>query len=173
MVTKVLFLDRDGICNLPIIKNGKPFSPRYVNQLIFHPDIKCVVEAAKNKNYKIFIVTNQPDVARKSMTLNVANEINKLVLEHSGADDLFACYHDDSDNCDCRKPKTGLFSAALQLHQITQSESIMIGDRHSDMLAGSSFGCTTIFIDYKYSEPKVSFPDYRFDSLIETIALIK
>lgn len=73
-------------------------------------------------------------------------------------DDILVCYHDDSDNFDCRKPLPGLFNRTRDKHGIDLERSYMVGDRWRDVAAGKSAGCRTIFIDYGYVEPRPASP---------------
>jgi D-glycero-D-manno-heptose 1,7-bisphosphate phosphatase len=88
-------------------------------------------------------------------------------------DDIFVCYHDDVDNCDCRKPKAGLLTQASKKWNIDLKKSFMIGDRWIDIEAGNNVGCKTIFIDYKYDEYKPENPNFITDSLINAASIIK
>ena len=48
---------------------------------------------------------------------------------------IYMCPHQDSDNCDCRKPKPGLLLQAISEHALTPSDIIFVGDRETDMQA--------------------------------------
>jgi D-glycero-D-manno-heptose 1,7-bisphosphate phosphatase len=71
----------------------------------------------------------------------------------AGHDDLLACYHDDRDGCDCRKPRPGLLLEAAARLGIDLGRSYMIGDRWKDIACGAAAGCATVFVDYRYAEP--------------------
>jgi D-glycero-D-manno-heptose 1,7-bisphosphate phosphatase len=66
--------------------------------------------------------------------------------------EILVCYHDDKDNCDCRKPKPGLIFRAAEQYQVDLSRSWMVGDRWKDIAAGVAAGLQTIFMDYQYNE---------------------
>jgi D-glycero-D-manno-heptose 1,7-bisphosphate phosphatase len=82
------------------------------------------------------------------------------------------CYHDDQDNCACRKPQPGLLLEAAARHAINLSASFMIGDRWKDIEAGRRAGCATILIDYGYAEKGSSIPDHRVSSLPQAVEWI-
>ena len=63
-----------------------------------------------------------------------------------------ACYHDDGDACDCRKPKPGALLDAAQRHGIDLERSFMVGDRWRDIEAGQRAGCRCLFVDHGYAE---------------------
>jgi D-glycero-D-manno-heptose 1,7-bisphosphate phosphatase len=56
------------------------------------------------------------------------------------------CLHEDSDNCTCRKPKTGLFKRVLDEKDLNLKEVYFIGDKESDVIAGKNIGCKTILV---------------------------
>jgi len=80
------------------------------------------------------------------------------------------CYHSDSDNCDCRKPKAGLLLEGARRHQIDLAASFMVGDRWRDVEAGQNAGCQTILIDGEYDEKAPAQPpDVKVRSLEEAV----
>ena len=99
--------------------------------------------------------------------------MNNYLKNETKLDDLFVCYHDDHDNCECRKPKPGLILEATKKWNIDLKKSFMIGDRRKDIEAGKSAGCKTIFIDYNYKEIQPNGYDYSTDSLTKAVVLIK
>ncbi|MBF0361697.1 MAG: HAD-IIIA family hydrolase [Oligoflexia bacterium] len=174
---RAVFLDRDGVINLPIIKNNLPFSPGNLNEFIFCDGIVETIREIKNRNYLVIVVTNQPDVARGIKVKDEIEKIHQYIKKHTLVDEIYCCYHDNKDNCDCRKPKVGLFlqaqqhfssqrSQCSQCSQINFNESYMVGDRKSDMLVGRKLFLKNIFINYNYHEPAPSITDY--DYIIET-----
>ena len=80
---------------------------------------------------------------------------------------FYVCYHDDNHDCNCRKPKIGLFLKAKKKWNINFKKSIMIGDRWKDIEAGNKLGCKTYFIDYKYKESKKIMYNYKVNNLLE------
>jgi D-glycero-D-manno-heptose 1,7-bisphosphate phosphatase len=85
-------------------------------------------------------------------------------------DDVFTCFHDDGDACDCRKPRPGLVLRAAQKYGIDLSRSYFAGDRWRDVDAGATAGCKTILIDHDYKEQApVAVPDVRVKSLAEAV----
>jgi D-glycero-D-manno-heptose 1,7-bisphosphate phosphatase len=86
-------------------------------------------------------------------------------------DDIRVCPHRQSEGCDCRKPKAGMLVAAAKDHGIDLSASFMIGDRASDMIAGATAGCYTIFVRRGYAEHRGQpvFADATVRSLPEAV----
>ena len=73
-------------------------------------------------------------------------------MEELPLDDIRVCYHDDKDQCLCRKPLPGLLIEAAEQYGIDLQKSFMIGDRFKDIEAGQNAGCKTIWIRYDYGE---------------------
>jgi len=159
-INKAIFLDRDGVINLPIILDKAPYPPQDIYQLIIIPHIANTLLTLTKLGYLNIIVTNQPDVARGIQTKAKVERINNFLLGALSIDDIFVCYHDNKDNCSCRKPKAGMLLKAAKKYNIDFSKSWMIGDRTTDIEAGKKVGCKTIFIDYNYKETKSIKSDY-------------
>ncbi|SBW10896.1 putative D,D-heptose 1,7-bisphosphate phosphatase [uncultured delta proteobacterium] len=146
MTCKAVFLDRDGVLNVAVIRNGKSFPPADAASLVLTPGAKEAIERMRRAGYLCICVTNQPDVARGSRTLENVAAMNEKVAAALALDDLFMCTHDNDDHCACRKPKPGMLLDAAAKWGINLRASIMIGDRASDMEAGFAAGCQTVFI---------------------------
>jgi D-sedoheptulose 7-phosphate isomerase len=153
-----VFLDRDGVLNRPVIRDGKPFPPTTPEELELAPDVAESLLDLKARGFALFVITNQPDVARGTQTRNAVESIHRALASSLPIDDIFVCYHDDADDCACRKPRPGLLLEAQRKHNIDLSRSFFIGDRWRDIDAGHAAGCKTILIDYGYSERKPAKP---------------
>lgn len=153
---KAIFLDRDGVINkyVGFLRNIEEFEL-----------IDGVAEAVRKINesgYLAIVVTNQPVIARGEVTYRGLQEIhNKMetLLGKEGAyvDAVYFCpHHPDKGfegeipelkiECSCRKPKSGMLLKAAKDFNIDLNESWMIGDSQSDITAGKTAGCRTIFI---------------------------
>ena len=94
-------------------------------------------------------------LSRKKCAFSDGVSINKrpwYKIIHDYVDEIYTCYHSQSENCKCRKPKNYFFKEASRKYDIDFENSYMIGDRKSDIDAGNSVNCKTIFIDRSYSE---------------------
>lgn len=170
---KALFLDRDGTLNLPIMRDGVPYSPRTLKEVDFFPDIEIALKLFRDLDFVPIIITNQPDVARKLVTKEKALEINRYIQERLGIEHAFACFHDDLDLCLCRKPKPGLIHEAMNLLKIEIKRSYMIGDRWKDVEAAQSVGCPAYFIDSGYTEQMPIEPYIRVSSVLEAAISVR
>ncbi len=154
---KAIFLDRDGTINhfVGFLRN--------LDEMELNPHSAEAIRKINASEYLCIVITNQPVIARGEVTFGELREIhNKLetLLGNEGAylDGLFFCpHHPDRGyegeipelkiDCDCRKPKPGLFFKARDAYNIDLSASYMIGDSDNDILAGSNAGCKCIKIE--------------------------
>ena len=169
---RAVFLDRDGVLNRALVRNGKPYPPRSVAELEIIPGVGEAIQALKAAGWLLIVVTNQPDVARGATTREEVEKINAALGAALPIDEFHTCYHDSDAGCDCRKPRPGALIAAAARHDLDLSESYMVGDRWRDAEAGQRAGCKTIFLDYCYQEKQPEAVDYRVASLAEAAAII-
>jgi D-sedoheptulose 7-phosphate isomerase len=153
-----VFLDRDGVLNRAVVRDGKPFPPSGPEELELLPHVASSLRDLKAHGFDLFVITNQPDVARGTHTRESVEGIHRVLASSLPIDDIFVCYHDDNDHCECRKPLPGLLLEAQRKHNIDLSRSFVVGDRWRDIDAGHNAGCHTILIDYGYNERKSAQP---------------
>ncbi|OGT35038.1 MAG: D,D-heptose 1,7-bisphosphate phosphatase [Gammaproteobacteria bacterium RIFCSPHIGHO2_12_FULL_37_14] len=166
MKLKAIFLDRDGVLNKVIIKNGKPYPPDSLETVIVPTDAFSALQILKQADFLLIGASNQPDVARGKTSRFMVESINRQLLTMLPLDSIRVCYHDDADHCDCRKPLPGLLVQAALDYNIELTSCYMIGDRWRDVEAGKRAGCKTVWLDYHYQEPFLSSqPDFTTSSL--------
>jgi len=165
------FLDRDGVINASVIKEGLPFPPKSLSEVKILPGVKESIELLKSNGYVPIVVTNQPDIARGSTSPAKITEINDYISKSTGISHFYICPHDDTDDCSCRKPKPGLIWNAVEELKIDISKSFLVGDRWRDIEAGNIVGMDTYFVDYSYDEKQPNFPYKRVSSLQEVVNL--
>lgn len=164
---RAVFLDRDGVINKTIHRMGKPRAPYSKEELEFFPGVEDAIINFKNAGFVLVIVTNQPDVKRGWVPLSKVEEVNHRVQEVLGVDEIKCCFHDSSDNCECRKPRPGMILEAARSWEIDLENSFMVGDRYSDVDAGKRAGCFSILVGPGDEEGVVIEPDFRAASLLE------
>jgi transaldolase len=161
-----VFLDRDGVINEAIVREGKPHPPSSISAVVLAPNALAEIRRLQDCGYPVICVTNQPDVARGTLPASTAHAIMEHIASAVGLDDAFVCSHDDSDGCECRKPRPGLLLEAAARHAIDLSASFMVGDRWKDIDAGAAAGCKTILIDRQWPERRpAAEPDVVVSSL--------
>ncbi|EKQ56968.1 MULTISPECIES: HAD family hydrolase [unclassified Clostridium] len=147
MVCKAVFLDRDGTINVD--KN-------YLYKIEDFEFIPGVIEALRifqDKGYKLFIITNQSCIARGYCNEEDVIKLNdwmKKKLEGNGIyiEKIYYCPHLPNaliskyrKNCECRKPKLGLFNQAVKEFDVDLNQSIAIGDKQRDLAICEKSGC--------------------------------
>ncbi|HLH12715.1 MAG TPA: transaldolase [Methylovirgula sp.] len=162
---RAVFLDRDGVLNRAVIRDGKPYPPRNLDELVLVDDARSALDRLKEKGFVLVCVSNQPDVGRGTLSRAEVDAINENLARALPLDAIEICDHDDAAGCDCRKPKPGMILSAAERFRIDLSQSFMVGDRWRDIEAGRRAGCRTILIGDGYGEPFPSDPAAKVDSL--------
>lgn len=171
--SKAVFLDRDGVINRNIVRNGRPYAPARVEEFVLLPGVPEAAAALRDAGYLIIVATNQPDLRTGKQTQASVDLMHEKMRQAVHVDDIEVCGHTDQDNCGCRKPKPGMLFNAARKHDIDLAQSWMIGDRWRDVEAGRAAGCHTIFVDYGYpAEPRPDKPDAIVRSLVEAVPII-
>lgn len=141
-----LFLDRDGVINVEKGYVGK------IEDFEFMPHIFDFLHHARNKGYRLIVITNQSGVGRQYYSAEDFHTlmywmIGELRKENIDIDGYYGCYYHDIAEDEryrrgsyYRKPNPGMILDAALQHRIDLSRSIMIGDKKTDMLAASAAG---------------------------------
>ena len=143
---KIIILDRDGVINFD--------SDHYIKSLHEWKPIPGSLEAIatlSQASYKIAVVTNQSGVQRGLFGIEVLHEIHQTLQSRVRAlgghiDGLFFCPHQPSDDCHCRKPKTGLFELVANFFQVDLNGVPAIGDAWRDIEAARAANCSPILV---------------------------
>jgi D-glycero-D-manno-heptose 1,7-bisphosphate phosphatase len=174
MRTRAIFLDRDGVLNRPVVREGKPYPPARVEDVEIYPGLREQLQRLKDLGFVLIVVTNQPDVARGTTPKKTVDDINDLIARELPAiDQVLVCFHDNSDGCDCRKPRPGMLLAGADEFDVDLARSYMVGDRRNDMQAGIAAGSRTIFVDRAYSEAPPTHYDHKVSSTHEALTIIE
>lgn len=170
---KLVFLDRDGVLN-KLVDSEELRAPRNIKELEICEGASEAVFFLSKAGYRIVVVTNQPDVSRNLNSVQNVLTINAQIKSEIPQISKFeVCFHDDSDFCTCRKPKSGLFVDYLS-ESLDQPRDIwMIGDRDSDIQAGKSVQAKTILILAENKVPNnLTKPDFTANNLLEASKII-
>jgi D-glycero-D-manno-heptose 1,7-bisphosphate phosphatase len=172
VVKKAAFLDRDGVINANVERDGRPVAPTTIEEFRLLPGVDEAVLRLKAAGFAIIVVTNQPDLATGRTSAAVVETMHAEIRRRLAVDDIKTCCHVDADNCDCRKPTPGLILQAAAERGIDLGASYVVGDRWRDIEAGRAAGCLTIFVDYGYVQDGPLRPDKIVRSLPEAVAFI-
>ena len=169
---RAVFLDRDGVLNAAVVRDGRPYPPQRVDELVILPGVRAALDELRRAGFVLLVVTNQPDVARGAQTREVVEAIHARLRAELPLDAIYCCYHDDADACACRKPAPGLLLDGARAFGVDLAASFMVGDRWRDIEAGAAAGCRTVFVDHQYRERQPRAFDARVASLSEASAWI-
>jgi D-glycero-D-manno-heptose 1,7-bisphosphate phosphatase len=169
---RAVFLDRDGVINRAIVRDGRPHPPASADELEILPRVAEALDRRKAAGFRLIVVTNQPDVARGTTARATVEAIHASLARALPIDEFRVCYHDSGDHCGCRKPEPGLLLDAGRDWQLDLSACYMVGDRWRDVEAGQRAGCATIFVDHDYTERQPSGYTHRVGSLWEAACII-
>jgi D-glycero-D-manno-heptose 1,7-bisphosphate phosphatase len=148
--TAAVFLDRDGVLNEVVWRSGRPASPRCAAELRLVPDV-ADVGRLREAGWRVFVVTNQPDVARGLLEPATLAALMERVRLATGCDDSVCCTHDDDDGCDCRKPAAGMLLDLAARWGVDLAKSFIVGDGWRDVEAGRRAGCRTVLLRRPYN----------------------
>jgi len=175
-----IFLDRDGVLIEDMDKN-----PIKANFRIL-PRVAEAIKKINKSGMLAIVVTNQPMIAKGFVSFEDVDEVHKcletlLGKEKAYLDDIYLCPHHPERgfegevielkiDCNCRKPRAGMLLKAAQDYNIDLSNSWMVGDRESDMLAGYNAGCKTILVGNTISDSESA--DFKVQDLADAVDLI-
>ena len=138
---RAVFLDRDGVINRD--------SPDYVtswDRFTFLPGARAAIAALTAAAIDVIVVTNQSALARGMMTPETLAEIHRRLVHEvtrrgGRIRAIFHCPHHPDDRCACRKPEPGLILQARARFDLDLKQTVMIGDRATDIACGHRAGC--------------------------------
>ena len=187
-MSKAVFLDRDGVINRQVYnQNTKEYeAPQNAKDLELFDWSLQSLELLYKKDYKLFLVSNQPDFAKGKTSLENLKAVHDKLHKHfidKGIlfKEYFYCYHHPDGiipeytlKCECRKPNPFYVLKAIKSHHIDKNESWFVGDRDSDILCGQASGLKTVMINNEHSKSKSrkSTPDFRVGNLMEAVQII-
>jgi D-glycero-D-manno-heptose 1,7-bisphosphate phosphatase len=172
---RAIFFDRDGVLTVDrgVEKN--------IHEMELYPEAAETVAFFRGRKFLIFVVTNQPVVARgliseEDLRVHFDDFERELLHRNSGAsiDMIYYCPHHPSANleryrvlCECRKPKPGMILRAAGEFGVDLPQSYMIGDRITDIVAGAAAGCRTVQCMTGRHEDGLIETDMVFDAGIQ------
>lgn len=142
---KIVFMDRDGTIHIDKVET------HLIDNLEFFSDTVSFMQKVISLGYDIIVITNQSGIGKGHYDIETMKEFNLYMvkeLEKYGINILAVLYcpHIKEDNCSCMKPKSGMFEKARGLFNIDMSNSIMVGDQTSDVLASINIGITENYL---------------------------
>ncbi|HEV7165462.1 MAG TPA: D-glycero-beta-D-manno-heptose 1,7-bisphosphate 7-phosphatase [Gammaproteobacteria bacterium] len=143
---KLVILDRDGVIN----QESDAYIKSPEEWFSLPGSLEAIARLHKN-GYTVVVASNQSGVGRGYFTLDTLAAIHgrlRREVEAAGGkiDGIFFCPHRPEDNCDCRKPKTGLFKQISERYKVDLRGVPMIGDTARDIIAARAMGCRPILV---------------------------
>ncbi len=143
---KMIILDRDGVINhdsAEFIKSPAEWIPI--------PGSLEAIARLNQAGYRVVVASNQSGIARELFDMATLNNIHHKLhttAQQVGADidAIFFCPHAAVDNCDCRKPKAGMFEEISKRFNISLKGVPTVGDSLRDLQAGFISGCTPYLV---------------------------
>lgn len=170
---RAVFLDRDGVINRPLVRDGKPYPPASIAEFEILLGVEEACARLKAAGWLLVIATNQPDVGRGTQRREEVEAMHAAMCERLPIDRVEVCYDPGQGQpSEFRKPAPGMLLRAAHELDIALAQSWMIGDRWRDIDCGAAAGCRTIFIDYGYDEKLRAQPTHRAPSLLEASAIV-
>ena len=173
---RAVFLDRDGVLNRPVVRDGRPFPPARMEEFELYPEVIEACAQLKEAGFLLVVVTNQPDVGRGTQTREAIEAIHiKLRVAIPSLHAIEVCFHAGSahgEQCDCRKPQPGMLLRAAAAYGIDLSGSFLVGDRWRDVDCAHAAGCRAVFIDHGYRETLKETPEFAVSSFGEAVSTI-
>lgn len=146
-MNKAAFFDRDGTINVNIGYLHEP------EKLVFVPGTPELIRRCNEAGYLVIVITNQSGIARGMFTetqMHRLHEVmNSRLQKEYGAhiDAFYFCPHlpEITGECNCRKPKPGLFLRAIKEYDIDPSTSVSFGDSRRDEIASMAAGISKFY----------------------------
>ena len=170
---RAVFLDRDGVINRPVVREGKPYPPATVAEFELLSGVEEACARLKEAGWLLVVATNQPDVGRGTQRREEVEAMHEAMCARLPIDRVEVSYDPGQGQpSEFRKPAPGMLLRAARELDIDLAQSWMVGDRWRDVDCGAAAGCRTIFIDYGYDEKLRVQPTHRAGSLLEASAII-
>ena len=170
MNKRYIILDRDGVIN--------QLSTEYIKTV---EELRLIQKSADaiailtKANFKIFVVSNQSAIGRGLTTAEEVEKINKKIniaaARLSGKiDGFYICPHLPSDNCLCRKPRTGMLKAIEKDFSISLKGSFLVGDSSQDILAAQASAMIPLLVRTGYGKKtELSFTDMNKSNIFDDL----
>jgi D-glycero-D-manno-heptose 1,7-bisphosphate phosphatase len=143
---RAIFLDRDGVINA-----NRPDHVKRWDEFVFLPRALDALRQIAASDFVVLVMTNQAAIARGQTSDAAVRDIHARMtaaVERAGGriDAVYYCPHLPEENCDCRKPRTGLYRRGAREWEIDLARSYVIGDAMADIVAAREIGAMPILV---------------------------
>ena len=164
-----VFLDRDGTIAEEV---------GYLNHASRFRIFPFAAEAIRRLNgagLPVVVVTNQSGVGRGYFPESLVRTVNELMTQQLAAveariDAIYYCPHTSADNCDCRKPKTGMLERAAREHALDLRRSFVVGDRYGDVELARNAQARSVLVRTGYGEGELAWHSAKWSTQPDHVA---
>lgn len=175
MLHKAVFLDKDGT-----IVDNSGYPDKIPTHEILQDKVLSGLKYLQAKGFRLFIVSNQPWIAKKRMTAKDTHHVFRILLKKLKKEQVrihgYAfCPHHKLEKCPCRKPSPKMILQLAGKHSLDLKESYMVGDMEADIKAGRNSGIKTVLVKTGCGGDYCSAvqPDYVIENLNKIHEVIK
>ena len=176
MKRPAIFLDRDGVLNELLFRNGRLSAPWTLEEFQMFPGIGDAVRALQAAGYRVIVLTNQPDVAHGTLRRAVLDQMHDALRSAAPVHAIYDCPHTWDEACACKKPRPGMAHRAAQEHDLDFAHSYVVGDRPADVNLAYALGIPAVLVRSEATAwnaaPMERPPAQEVASLAEAVAWI-
>ena len=149
---KAIFFDRDGVVNKLVARDGGLYSPRVLKDFIFYDDIKPCIDYLIEKNFLIFIISNQPDISRGKMTIKELEKIELVINKKLSIDEIYYSFESEFTINGTKKPSPKMLFEAREKWKIDFSKSFFVGDSIADRDCAKNANLSFILVSRSHNK---------------------
>ena len=165
---KALFIDRDGILNEAVIRQGLVHSPRNLNEVRLCPEV-AEITRVKSLGFELILISNQPDIERGLVTGEFIETYHRSLQQRFQLDALYVCPFSSPEH-PLKKPNPGMFFQAAQERNLDLRQSFHLGDTEKDTLAAARAGVRSILWERPYNQNLAA--DYRVANIDQLLRIL-
>lgn len=169
-----VFLDRDGVINVEVSYLGDPADFQLLS------GVAAALRRLNQAELPVIVVTNQSGIGRGYFSAAAVAAVHQRMyadLAAAGAhvDGVYLCPHRPDEGCACRKPAPGLLKQAARELALDLAQSVVIGDKYTDLAAGHVVGCRTVLVLTGHGTAELQHgttlaPDWVAANLVDAVA---
>ena len=143
-MSKAIFWDLQGTLGGDATADIDTFSPYTFSKSALH--------LSKQNGYLNIVITNQSKIGKGLVSMEAYKSTKASILSYFNSeeqliDDFFCCPHQDSDHCNCKKPKTGLIELCIEKYGLVIEDCFVIGDiGKNEIVMAHNAGCKGILV---------------------------
>ncbi len=154
---KMLFIDRDGT----LIEEPSDYQVDTLSKIRLCRGVIPALLALTKAGFKLVMISNQDGLGTTSFPQAAFQTCHDFILNLFSSQGItfsaiFVCPHRENDNCNCRKPKTGLIDPFLRENEIDRRQSWVIGDRETDQQLADAIGIAYLPINEMHDWQRIA-----------------